>query len=62
MRPTEKPMVPRRGLRIDLVPRELPLGLIGLGGSTLAMWVGAEPVAVLPLAFLVSVRVRLHRI
>ncbi|MFF3060951.1 hypothetical protein [Streptomyces sp. NPDC057909] len=55
-------MVPRRGLRIDLIPRELPLVLVGLGGATLAVWVGAEPVAVLPLAFLVSVRVGLHRI
>ncbi len=62
MRPTEKPMVPRPGLRIDLIPRELPLGLVGLGGSALAMWVGAEPLAVLPPAFLVSVRVRLHLI
>ena len=62
MRPTEKTIVPRRGLRIDLIPRELPLGLIGLGGAALALWVGAEPVAVLPLVFLVSVRVRLHRI
>ncbi|MFB7248152.1 hypothetical protein ACFCYX_37520 [Streptomyces populi] len=55
-------MVPRRGLRIDLIPRELPLGLIGLGGAALAVRVGAEPAAALPLAFLVSVRVRLHRI
>lgn len=62
MQPTEKPMVPRPGLRIDLIPRELPLGLVGLGGAALAVWVGAEPIAVLPLAFVVSVRVRLHRI
>ena len=62
MRPTEKTIVPRRGLRIDLIPRELPLGLVGLGGTALALWVGAEPVAVLPLAFLVSVRLTLHRI
>jgi hypothetical protein len=55
-------MVPRHGLRIDLIPRELPLVLIGFGGATLAMWVGADTVAVVPLAFLVSVRVRLRRI
>ncbi|MFF5372052.1 hypothetical protein [Streptomyces sp. NPDC013187] len=55
-------MVPRPGLRIDLVPRELPLVLIGFGGATLAIWVGAETVAVVPLAFLVSVRMTLRRI
>jgi hypothetical protein len=55
-------MVPRHGLRIDLIPRELPLVLIGIGGAALAMQVGAETIAVAPLAFLVSVRVRLRRI
>ncbi|MFD7458950.1 MULTISPECIES: hypothetical protein [unclassified Streptomyces] len=55
-------MVPRPGLRIDLIPRELPLVLIGFGGAALAIWVGAETVAVVPPAFLVSVRVRLRRI
>ncbi|MET7735726.1 hypothetical protein ABZT02_30820 [Streptomyces sp. NPDC005402] len=55
-------MVPRPGLRIDLIPRELPLILIGFGGATLAIWVGAETVGVVPLAFLVSVRVRIRRI
>ncbi|WP_200812089.1 hypothetical protein [Streptomyces sp. 3213.3] len=55
-------MVPRRGVGIDLTPREQPLGLIGVGGAMLAMWVGAAPLVVLPLAFLVSVRVRLRRI
>ncbi|MFD9234763.1 hypothetical protein ACFWB3_05690 [[Kitasatospora] papulosa] len=55
-------MVPRRGLRIDLIPRELPLVLIGLGGAALAVRVGVEPVVVVSLAFLVSVRVRLRSI
>ncbi|MER5676819.1 MULTISPECIES: hypothetical protein [Streptomyces] len=62
MRHTEKPIVPRRGLRIDLIPRELPLILVGLGGATLAVWVGAEPLAVLPFAFWVSVWVGLRSI
>ncbi|SEE14328.1 hypothetical protein SAMN05216489_05643 [Streptomyces sp. 3213] len=62
MNPTDRAMVPRRGVGIDLTPREQPLGLIGVGGAMLAMWVGAAPLVVLPLAFLVSVRVRLRRI
>ncbi|MEC4015643.1 hypothetical protein [Streptomyces sp. H27-D2] len=62
MEPTENAMVPRPGLRIDLLPRELHVGIIGVGGATLALWVGAELLAVLPLAFLVSVRVRIRRI
>jgi hypothetical protein len=55
-------MVPRPGLRIDFVPRELPLVLVGFGGAALAIWVGAETVAVVPPALLVSFRVRLRRI
>ncbi|MFF4759606.1 hypothetical protein [Streptomyces sp. NPDC001292] len=55
-------MLPRRGLRLDLIPRELHLSVVGFGGSALAMWVGAEPLAVFPLAFLVAVRVRIRRI
>ncbi len=62
MRPTEKAMIPRHGLRIDLIPRELPLVLVGVCGAALAMQVGAETMAVVPLAVLVSVRVRLRRI
>ncbi|MET8248493.1 hypothetical protein ABZV31_31320 [Streptomyces sp. NPDC005202] len=53
----EKSMVPRRSLRIDLVPRELPFGLIGGGGAGLSLWSGAHPAIVLPLAFAVSIRV-----
>ncbi|WP_428934873.1 hypothetical protein [Streptomyces sp. ACT015] len=55
-------MIPRHGLRIDLIPRELPLVLVGVCGAALAMQVGAETMAVVPLAVLVSVRVRLRRI
>jgi hypothetical protein len=62
MRPTENPIVPRRGLRLDLIPRELHLGIIGAGGAALATWVGAEPLAVIPLAFLVTVRVSIRLI
>ncbi|WP_189186118.1 hypothetical protein [Streptomyces albiflavescens] len=53
----EKSMVPRRSLRIELTPRELPFGLVGGGGAALSMWSGVTPVAVLPMAFLISVRV-----
>ncbi|WP_432035590.1 hypothetical protein [Streptomyces cucumeris] len=62
MPPTEDPMVPRRGLRLDLIPRELHLGIVGVGGAMLAVSIGTEPLAVVPLAFLVAVRVRIHRI
>ncbi|SOD76486.1 hypothetical protein SAMN06272781_4333 [Streptomyces sp. 1222.2] len=62
MKPTKNAMVPRPGLRIDLIPRELHLGIIGAAGAALALWVGAELVAVLPPAFLVSIRVRVRRI
>ncbi|MEU4923632.1 hypothetical protein [Streptomyces parvus] len=62
MRPAEETFLARRGLRIDLTPRELPLAIVGIGGAALAVWVGVEPFAVLPFAFLVAVRVRIHRI
>ncbi|MGC3003214.1 hypothetical protein ACPF8X_33795 [Streptomyces sp. G35A] len=55
-------MVPRRGLRFDLIPREPHFGVIGVGGAALATWVGAEPLVVFPLAFFVAVRVRVHLI
>jgi hypothetical protein len=55
-------MVPRPGLRIDLIPREAHLGIISLAGATLAVWVGAELLAVIPPAFLVSVHMRIRRI
>ncbi|MDN3053119.1 hypothetical protein PH213_00845 [Streptomyces sp. SRF1] len=57
MNRVEKSMVPRRCLRIDLAPRELPFGLIGGGGAGLSLWSGTYPAVVLPLAFVVSVRV-----
>lgn len=53
----EKSMVPRRGLRIDLTPRELPFGLIGGSGAVLSLLYDTHPAVVLPLAFLVSIRV-----
>ena len=59
MRPTEKPIVPRRGLPLDLIPREPHLALVGAGGSALALWVHAQRLAVLSLAFLVTVRARI---
>ncbi|MFF5800616.1 MULTISPECIES: hypothetical protein [Streptomyces] len=55
-------MVPRRGLRIDLVPRELHIVLICVSGAMLAVQADvASPVAVL-VGFLLSVRVRIRRI
>jgi hypothetical protein len=62
MKPTENAMVPRPGLRIDLVPREAHLGIISLAGAALALWVGAELLAVIPPTFLASVHVRIRRI
>ncbi|MDQ0787759.1 hypothetical protein QFZ64_003256 [Streptomyces sp. B3I8] len=53
----EKSMVPRRRLRIDLTPRELPFGLIGGCGAGFSLWSGTHSAVVLPLAFLVSIRV-----
>ncbi|MFI1387421.1 hypothetical protein [Streptomyces griseoaurantiacus] len=50
-------MVPRRGLRIDITPRELPFGLIGGSGAVLSLLYDTHPAVVLPLAFLVSIRV-----
>lgn len=62
MKPTETAMVPRRGLRIDLVPRELHIVLICVSGAMLAVQADvASPVAVL-VGFLLSVRVRIRRI
>ncbi len=55
-------MVPRHGLRIDLIPREAHLGIISLAGAALAIWVGAELLAVIPPTFLASVHVRIRRI
>ncbi|MEV6618538.1 hypothetical protein AB0N31_32695 [Streptomyces sp. NPDC051051] len=62
MHPTEKPIVPRRGLRLDLIPREPHTAVVGIGGAALAFWVHAQAFVVLPLAFLVTVRVRIRRI
>ncbi|MFJ2724487.1 hypothetical protein [Streptomyces collinus] len=53
----EKSMVPRRRLRLVFAPRELPFGLIGGSGAGLSLWCGAHPAIVLPLAFMVSIRV-----
>ncbi|MEU5223187.1 hypothetical protein AB0G55_11055 [Streptomyces toyocaensis] len=55
-------IVPRRGLRIDLIPRELHIVLICAGGAMLAVQANVTlPVAVL-MGFLLSVRVRIRRI
>ena len=50
-------MVPRRGLTIDITPRELPFGLIGASGGALGIWAGAPAFIVVLVAFLVSTRV-----
>lgn len=54
-------MVTRPGLAVCITPRELPFGLIGAGGGTLAIWVGAPAFPVVALAFLVSTRVSVRR-
>ncbi|GGW55902.1 MULTISPECIES: hypothetical protein [Streptomyces] len=56
----EKSMVPRRSLRIDFTPRELPFGLIGGSEVLLGLWSGMHPGLVLPTAFLVAVRVTIR--
>ncbi|MFJ6086532.1 hypothetical protein ACIQI8_34620 [Streptomyces sp. NPDC092369] len=56
----EKAMVPRRSLRIDLTPRELPFGVIGGTGAALSLWSDVHPAAVVPLAFVASVRVTIR--
>ncbi|MFG3184051.1 hypothetical protein [Streptomyces nigra] len=56
----EKSMVPRRRLRIDLTPRELPFGVIGGTGAGLSLWSDVYPAAIVPLAFVVSVRVTIR--
>lgn len=58
----EKSMVPRRNLRIDLTPRELPFGIIGSGGAWLSLSSGIHPAVALLMAFVVSVRVAIRLI
>ncbi|WP_406372863.1 hypothetical protein OG788_21720 [Streptomyces sp. NBC_00647] len=55
-------MVPRRNLRIDLTPRELPFGIIGSGGAWLSLSSGIHPAVALLMAFVVSVRVAIRLI
>ncbi|MEU8644629.1 hypothetical protein AB0C91_22220 [Streptomyces sp. NPDC048674] len=49
-------MLPRRSLRIDLTPRELPFGIIGSGGAWLSLSSGTHPAVALLMAFAVSIR------
>ncbi|BCL28981.1 hypothetical protein ACFFS2_06040 [Streptomyces aurantiacus] len=53
-------MVPRRTLRIDLAPRELPFWLLAAGGVVLTEQVGVDPIVALPAAFLAAIQVRLR--
>lgn len=54
-------MMPRLGLAIFITPRDLPFGLIGAGGATLGVWVGAPAVPVVAVGFLVAMRVTIQR-
>ncbi|MFI5978078.1 hypothetical protein [Streptomyces sp. NPDC051452] len=58
---TERAIVPRRGLRIDLALRETPFTVIGLGGAGLGVQTGTGPVAASLFALLVAVRVQISR-
>ncbi|MFB7710600.1 hypothetical protein [Streptomyces sp. NPDC056105] len=60
MQPTKNTMVPRRMLRIDLVPRELPFWLLATGGAALSTHAGVVPAVTLPTLFLVTVRARIR--
>lgn len=62
MKPAETAMVPRRGLCIDLIPRELHIVLICASGAMQAVQVGVEVLVAILACFLLSVRVRVRRI
>ncbi len=54
-------MVPRTGLTIDISLRELPFLAIGAGAAVLPAWTEVPPAAVLPLAVLVAMQIRVRR-
>ncbi|MFI0818926.1 hypothetical protein ACH4TX_21490 [Streptomyces sp. NPDC021098] len=54
--------MPRRGLRIELIPHELHIVLICVSGVILAMHVGVEPTVAIPAGLLLSVEKRVRRI
>ncbi|WP_318575281.1 MULTISPECIES: hypothetical protein [Streptomyces] len=58
----EETMVPRRGLRIDLVPRGLPFALIGVAVAVLSECIGLSLWGVGPVALLIAVEMRIRRI
>ncbi|NEC34392.1 hypothetical protein [Streptomyces rubrogriseus] len=62
MKPTEMAMMPRRGLRIDLIPRELHIVLICVSGAMLAVQADVTSSVAVLVGFLLSVRVRICRI
>jgi hypothetical protein len=54
-------MLPRRGVTVDICPRDLPIALIGLAGGALALWADAPPEATAPVALLIIFDIRLRR-
>ncbi|GGQ63133.1 hypothetical protein [Streptomyces asoensis] len=62
MNHVERSIVPRRSLRIELTPRALPFGLIGVSEAASGLWAGFHPALSLSMAFLVSVRVTVRLI
>ncbi|MFF5981200.1 hypothetical protein ACFY78_20355 [Streptomyces olindensis] len=55
-------IVPRKGLRIELIPREPDIIGLGVGGTLLALAEGGAPIIAIPAGFLLSFRVRVSRI
>ncbi|MFF1394700.1 hypothetical protein ACFVZD_12900 [Streptomyces sp. NPDC058287] len=53
-------MLPRRTLRIDLVPRELPFWLLAAGGAALSTHAGVVPAVTLSTLFLATVRAHIR--
>ncbi|MGV9985907.1 hypothetical protein [Streptomyces olivaceus] len=58
----DKAIVPRNGLRIELIAREPDSISLGIGGTLLALAEGGAPIIAIPAGFLLSVRVRFSRI
>ncbi|MEV5353417.1 hypothetical protein [Streptomyces sp. NPDC052693] len=54
--------MPRKGLRIELIPREPDVIGLGAGGALLALAEGGAPILAIPAGFLLSFRVRVSRI
>jgi hypothetical protein len=58
----DKTIVPRNGLRFELIPREPDIISLCVGGTLLALVEGGAPIIAIPAGFLLSFRVRVSRI